>query len=105
MKRDFCPVVTPLEGRALMSAGLKGTASAFGSAVLGSPSGANEISFAFGTGRLGNVNVGGTGLLVPAVPKNMGPKYDYIYISIGMGKRRAYVFGLEMEAIAPPVYS
>jgi hypothetical protein len=69
MKRKFHPVVTHLEGRALMSAGLNGTASGFAPGVLFFPTGIGEIFFSFANGRLGKVSVQGQGILLPGDPK------------------------------------
>jgi hypothetical protein len=103
MKREFRPVVTPLEGRALMSAGLKGTASGSGPTVLSSPTGINEIFFGFEVGRLGNVRVTGRGLLFPGDPSGRAPRVDFVIID--PANRRSLVFGLEMIAVTAPVSS
>ncbi len=103
MKREFHPVVTPLEGRALMSAGLKGTASGYAPGALFLPTGIGEIFFSFAKGTLGKVKVQGQGVLLPGDPKGKVPRYDFLII--GFVKRGRYAFGLEMDSIAAPVVS
>ena len=103
MKREFRPVVTPLEGRALMSAGLKGNAWGSGPTVLASATGINEILFGIGAGTLGKSRVTGSGLLRPGDPSRIGPRGDFLFIDLA--NRRSLVFGLEMISIAAPVSS
>lgn len=100
MEREFRSVITPLEGRALMSAGLEGTVLAQGPSLLASPVQIYDLLWFVHSGKLGKVKVtGGTGFLLPG-NRSTHHGFDYIDLETGVRKNSSY---LSMTAITEPV--
>jgi hypothetical protein len=100
MKREFHPVVTPLEGRGLMSAGLNGTLLAQGPSLLATPVETIHLLLFLHPGKLGKIKVaGGWGFLLSGDPSTHHG-FDYINLETGVRQNSSYV---SMTAITAPV--
>jgi hypothetical protein len=103
MKREFRPDVTPLEGRALMSAGLKGTLSGSGPPALPTGNPFRPILFFLNGGKLGKVKVQGHGWFgLGPLPPNT--RFDFIVLGPVTNRPNNQTV-LYLESIAEPVIS
>ncbi len=103
MKREFRPVVTPLEGRALMSTGLKGTLSGSGPPALPTGNPFPPIFFFLNGGKLGKVKVQGHGAF-SAGPLPPYTRFDFIVLGRVSNRPNNQTL-LLLESIAEPVIS
>ena len=100
MKRALRPVVTPLEGRTVLSAGLNCTRPALGPAQLAVPGRVYTLDFFVHAGKLGKVKVArGRGFLFAGNPSSQHG-YGYIELETGFRHNSSHV---TLTAITAPV--